>query len=332
MSDETYRTIFAFPRMVEDLLRGFAARGWADELDFSTLRKAPAEYVSDDRLRRRGDTVWQAHFRDGRHLLVLLEFQSRDDPGMALRILAYTSLLYQELARNERWLRDAGSRLPLVLPVVIYNGAAPWRAAQEVSELVQPAEGELASCRPSQRYRLLDERHGGEDDLPDRNLVTAVVRLERIRSPSDLIEVTGTLRAWLRRPEDDGLERAFAGWVREIARRIVPEGTRLGPEMTLEDVRMTLVERVGEWPKEWVREGLAQGLGHERALLRRQAASRFGASAAERLSEVLADISDPERLAEIGEWLVRCDTGGELLARADSVRRAPDGGSAGDRP
>ena len=59
MHDERYRTVFAFPRMVEDLLRGFAAREWAAALDFSTLRKLPAEYVSDERLVRRGDTVWQ---------------------------------------------------------------------------------------------------------------------------------------------------------------------------------------------------------------------------------------------------------------------------------
>ena len=45
MHDERYRTVFAFPRMVEDLLRGFAAREWAAALDFSTLRKLPAEYV-----------------------------------------------------------------------------------------------------------------------------------------------------------------------------------------------------------------------------------------------------------------------------------------------
>ena len=36
--DKRYKTIFAFPRMIEDLLRGFAAREWADKLDFSTLR------------------------------------------------------------------------------------------------------------------------------------------------------------------------------------------------------------------------------------------------------------------------------------------------------
>ena len=64
MHDERYRTVFAFPRMVEDLLRGFAAREWAAALDSSTLGKVPAEYVSDERLVHRGDTVWQVCVHD----------------------------------------------------------------------------------------------------------------------------------------------------------------------------------------------------------------------------------------------------------------------------
>ena len=88
---------------------------------------------------------------------------------------------------------------------------------------------------------------------------------------------------------------------------------------------MTLEERVAEWPKQWfregreqgVREGVEQGLEHERALLRRLAVSRFGAETAERVSGVLAGIADPEGLAEVGEWLVRCETGDEFLARVD---------------
>ena len=95
MQDEIYKRPFAFPRMVEDLMRGFAAREWAAAIDISTLRKLPAEYVSDELRKRIGDTVWAVRLRDGRYLLVMLEFQSRDDPMMALRILAYTSLLYQ---------------------------------------------------------------------------------------------------------------------------------------------------------------------------------------------------------------------------------------------
>ena len=107
---------------------------------------------------------------------------------------------------------------------------------------------------------------------------------------------------------------------------------------------MTLVERVSEWPKQWAREGreqgmregiergiergIEQGLAHERALLRRMAASRFGADTAEHLSEVLAGIADPERLAEVGEWLVRSDTGDEFIARVIPARSEGDHGDA----
>ena len=163
-------------------------------------------------------------------------------------------------------------------------------------------------------------------DARYRNLVTAVVRLERIRSPWDVIRVTRMLRHWLRRPEDDELRRVFAAWMREIAEPFVSPGETLAPEMTLEEIEMTVVERAAEWSKQWIREGIVQGLAHERALLRRMAASRFGTETAERLAEALAGISDPERLAEIGEWLVRCETGGEFLARVAAAETEADRG------
>ena len=340
MQDEIYKKLFAFPRMVEDLMRGFAAREWAAAIDFSTLRKLPTEFVSDDLLKRRGDTVWVARFHDGRHLLMVLEFQSRDDPGMALRILAYTSLLYQELLRNEAPVLDPGRRLPLVLPVVLYNGETPWKATNRLAALIQPAERALAPYQPSQLHYVLDERHAAEDDFPRQNLVTAMLRVERVDSPSDLIVALDVLRERFRRPEDADLRRAFTDWVRRIAQRLVPGGEKLAAQMTLEDMRMSVVERVGEWPKQWVREGREQGMreglrqgiekgieqgiergrAEERALLRRMTASRFGAEAAERLAAALVEVADPERLCEIGEWLVCCETAEELLARVNSVR------------
>ena len=38
MHDPGYKRLFAQPRMVQDLLHGFAARDWSDALDFSTSR------------------------------------------------------------------------------------------------------------------------------------------------------------------------------------------------------------------------------------------------------------------------------------------------------
>ena len=96
---------------------------------------------------------------------------------------------------------------------------------------------------------------------------------------------------------------------------------------------MSVVERAAEWPKQWLREGREQGLAEgreqgieqgieqgvdqQRALLCRMAAARFGDETAARLTSVLAPITDPERLAEIGEWLGSCDTAAGFLARVD---------------
>ena len=68
--------------MVEDLLRGFVAGPQADDIDFSTLEKLSAEYVSDELLKRHGDAAWRVRLRERwLHLVVLLEFQSRTSRG-----------------------------------------------------------------------------------------------------------------------------------------------------------------------------------------------------------------------------------------------------------
>ena len=68
-------------------------------------------------------------------------------------------------------------------------------------------------------------------------------------------------------------------------------------------------------------EGRAEGRAEQRALLRRQAARRFDAGTAERLAELLAGVDDPACLADVGDWLVDCATGSELLERCSSLRR-----------
>ena len=174
---------------------------------------------------------------------------------------------------------------------------------------------------------LRDARATCEDnELPRGNLVTAVVRLEKSRSPGDLVRVVEALQRWRQSPRDYELMRVFVDWVLRLTERFIPNKEEaLPPVRTLEGVTMTLEERVSQWPAQWIREGmeqgreqglaqgLKQGLEHEQALLRRMAASRFGETTAERLSETLVHITDPERLADISDRLVRCDTEEEFL-------------------
>ena len=178
LHDENYKHLFASPLMVRDVLRACLPAHRLAAADLSSLGELSPEYVSDELRTRHGDTVW--HLRLGRRrafLLVLLEFQAQNDRLMALRILTYTGLLLLELARN-RPPEVAGERLPAVLPVVLYNGTERWTAAPDMGSLITPVGPWLGPYQPSQRYRLIDLQRVAADDLPYRNLLRAVARLE----------------------------------------------------------------------------------------------------------------------------------------------------------
>ena len=182
----------------------------------------------------------------------------------------------------------------------------------------------LARYQPSLCYELLDVRGCGADDLPARNLVSALIGLENSRTPGELERWLDALLDWVRGPGEGELKRAFGAWIRRalLAHRF--PGAVLEREAELEEIRTMLEEQVREWTQQWFEEGreegrergIEQGRAEERALLCRMTARKFDADTAERLSGVLNGLVDPERLAEVGEWIIECETGAELLDRA----------------
>ena len=322
MHDPAYKRLFSQRLVVQDLLRGFVAREWSDALDFSTLAPVPASFVSDRMRDRHGDLVWQVRFRgDWLYLMVLLEFQSSVDPAMAVRVLTYTGLLYEKLV-DDGVLSEHG-KLPPVLPIVIYNGSGRWTAAEDVAEMIAGGGDALARHQPALRYYLLDEGSIGADDLPGRNLVSALIALETNRERERTPALVAALIERLRELGSAELTRVFQEWVDQVLAPRVPRSAESEPLARLEEVRTMLAERVKEWTAEWVAEGreqgLKEGIEQERRLLSRQAARKFEAETAPRLSALLERVADPERLAEVGEWIIACETEEELLARVQAA-------------
>ena len=303
--DAACKLLFSFSAMVRDLLTEFFPREWVEELDLSTLERWPESTVSDDLLQRHQDRVWRVRFRDRwLYVLVLLELQSTVDRTMAVRILAYTALLYQDL------LRTSSELLPPVLPIVLHHGRERWTAAEDVAGLATSPGEFLAPYQPAQRYFLLDV---GSCPLPEgRNLMAGLIRLEHSRSPEEVEAVLAAFTEWLLGPDHEGLRRAFGEWMRQVhvpARRLGREWP--GPEDWTED-RTMLYETVQEWTVQWLAEGRAEGRAE---VMRRQAARKFDAMTANRLAEELERVHDPERVVEVGEWLIECGSGEELLDR-----------------
>ena len=340
MHDPAYKLLFSRPRMVRDLLDGFAARSWSGALDFESLAPLPASFVGRELQQRHGDLIWRVRFRDDRwlYLVLLLEFQASVEPAMALRILEYTALLYRRLVAHGV-LREHGV-LPPVLPVVLYNGRRRWTAPVEVTKLLAAGNDVLAPYQPSQRYYVLDVACAADADLPADNLVSALIGLEKTRDAAGLREALKVLSDLLRQQKDDALTEAFVTWLHQGLRhagRLPADGE--DPLARLQETQTMLEETVREWTREWLEQGRAQGIEQgraqgieqgieqgrvqgieqgrhaERALLCRLAARKFDAGAAEGLAAALAGVTDPDRLAQVGDWIIECASASDLLAR-----------------
>lgn len=256
--DEGYKLLFSHASLVADVLRGFIKEDWVKEVDFESLERVEGSYVSEKLRRRESDMLWKVRWR-GRSLYVyiLLEFQTRVDRFMGVRLMGYLALLYQDLIKQRAFTRSG--KLPPVFLLVLYNGKRRWLSALDVADLIEPVPGGLEAYRPHLRYALLDEGRIPEMELEsERNLAAAFFRMEKSRDVEELRRAIGRMTAESRL--DESLRRSVHTWVTEVLIPARFPEFPLAEARSLEEVQTMLAENVKQWTREWKREGMEEGL------------------------------------------------------------------------
>ncbi len=314
--DHSYKQLFSHAALVRDLLQGFVQEAWIDDLDLATLEKTQSSYVSDDLREREDDAIWRVRCRDEWiYVYILIEFQSTVDRFMAVRLMTYIGLLYQDLIRTGQLL-DNG-KLPPVFPLVLYNGKQPWSGATSVQDLIQEVPGGLSKYRPTLTYLLLDESHHQLQGVPADNLVAAIFRLEQSNEPADVYGVVQNLIEWLKAPEQTSLRRSFAVWIRRVLLPVRLPGQEMPEINDLMEVNAMLAERVKEWTHEWEAKGIQKGLRKGRqegeiGILLRQMRLKFGGLDTETIARVQS--ADTEQLSSWSERILSAKTVEEIFS------------------
>ena len=325
--DAAWKRLFGLQVVVRHLLRGFVP-DVAEVLDLNALREISASWAGADAEQRHGDAVWRAPYADGsgRSLVLLLEFQSTVDLAMALRVLRYEGMAFDDLRRQGEVDADGELRL---LSVVLYSGTARWTAPGGATHVTVGPDGEVLRSRP---YLLLDSAAVAQDDLAADNIVAALFHLDNAPSAHDAIEgvrtLAGSLSESLEPAERDTVLEGLIDWLaitlpnapdREAATAIAALRTTL---LNREAGMTRLAQRAREWEAEWLRQGIErgieqgveQGIASQRAMLCRQAGRKFGSDAAAELARLLARVPDTERLERVGDAIIDSESADALIA------------------
>jgi len=293
--DHGYKRLFSYPQAVAELVRGFFPPDWVEHLDLSTLERAGNDFISGDLRERRSDVIWRIRWKGEREawLYLLLEFQSTIDPCMAVRLLTYSGLLLEEIVRKEKLKPGVG--IPAVLPVVLYNGERPWRAALDLARLCFEAPESLLGHLPRLRYLLRDEKRL-DLDRPElyRNTIALLFRIETSRKPAEVSRWIRELSVLL--PRDEELRRTITVWLVSVLRRIFP-GVIIPEVADLEGDTMTVLEAN---MRRWQRKVRAESM---REILLQQIERRFGPLPKDKRSRIKA-ITSLTRLRRLADQIL----------------------------
>jgi len=323
--DGLYHRLFDHPDMVRELLREFLAGPWLDDLDLDRMTRESARFHAATGDRREGDMIWRIPRRDGgdTYLMLLLEFQSTSDRWMALRVLVYAGLLWQQLVNEKRLPPDG--RLPPILPVVLYNGDWRWAAPLALHELIGLQGGSpLWQWQPAMRYQIVDEGAFPDDDLASRDALLALLfRLESSPDPAQVVVLTDAVLAWFRR--HPGFERLRPVFVDMLGTLLVPLGPGVRVPDELLEVRNMLATRAEVWNRQRQEaELMAELRGEQRGELRGQKKGRQEGEAAllRRLLE--------HRFGVLPDWARDRIAAADIAALEDWGLRVLDAGSLDD--
>jgi len=326
--DNSYKLLFSEPEIVADLLKGFVDEPWVKYLDFSTLEKMPTHCITDDLRDREDDVIWRVKCKnEWLYIYLLIEFQSTVDYFMAVRLMTYIGLLYQDLIKQFKLGKN--DKLPPVFPVVLYNGKPRWTAATELNQLIQDLPTGFNKYKPSLRYLTLDEGRYSETELkPLKNLVAAIFRLENSTTEIDIINVIDDLIKWLVAPEQNNTRRVFNIWIKRVLLKSNKIKQPVDNLINLTEVRKMFAENVANWHVKWenkgIKKGIEQGIkqgieqnhlkmiNRERQLFNRMINKRFGENTATLALKLLNQFNEND-LDKLGDIFIDSNSSQTLL-------------------
>ncbi len=320
--DTGYKELFSYPELVQQLIEGFIPSEIAALMDFSTLKNHNGHYITPLFEEKIEDVVWSVKLQDGAnrlevYLYILLEFQSSDDPRMALRFMHYIANFYSQLIKQNEI--KSAEALPPVLPIVLYNGNVRWRAPLNMLDLIHPVPEFLQAYQPKLDYYLVDEGAYSEQQLAQIDSpMSGVFTLENAKDKQQLIAAVERITRILKnRPDKKRLDAVITRWFKRHLQRM-QLGIKLDELNSLAEEQTMLAENLQNWLRSEVNAGRQEGklegkLEGYAQLISKQLKLRFPQSDVSDYEAVLTQAT-PERLECIAEQLLSAKTLEEALA------------------
>ncbi|MFT4974408.1 MAG: putative transposase/invertase (TIGR01784 family) [Myxococcota bacterium] len=292
--DHLFRYGFGQSDVARAHFKAYLPAAIVDGVDWTGLEQMHESFIDEELKKTESDLLYRAPLKAGGEifLYVLFEHQRSRDYRMPLRLLGYMVRIWTKWEAEHGGSPRRKPQLPLIVPMVLYNGKKRWTVGSEFIDLFPAGEvrDAMRSMIPNFGYDMLDLSQTPDDDIQGAALGQMVLLLLKWADRDDFWE---RLPAWLKTMETIlntpshgiGTIEAMLRYIMSVAAGPLPDAIR--PQL-----RQHLTPRVEEtlmtWAEQLKQQGIEQGkqIGIEQGI-EQGAAERDRAEQLRRTQQVL---------------------------------------------
>ncbi|MCI0493642.1 Rpn family recombination-promoting nuclease/putative transposase [candidate division KSB1 bacterium] len=173
--DSGYKKLFSNKVIFRQLLETFVNEDWIKELDFDTCETVDKTFISYHYVETESDIIYKIKWLGKEaYIFILIEFQSRVERFMALRILNYLTSFYMDYLASNHGVK----MLPAIFPIVLYNGEGKWTAPVRLAELIEDHHRLGRFAIDFEYFKIAENEFSRDELLQIRNIVSTLFLAE----------------------------------------------------------------------------------------------------------------------------------------------------------
>jgi hypothetical protein len=180
-------------------------------LDITALEISKDQFIDSELEHQLSDMLFRVYCKDYMSAYIYLLFQHKGNPEP---LMSYLLFRYMERIWEQTINQDLIGHLPLIIPVVIYNGSTPWNVATQFSKLFG-SNSELSLFLPDFQYIMCDLSHISEFDFSDSKILETGMHLLKSIHDNDFEDQLPHLLNPLKQFIDDNYIKRFLAYVVE---------------------------------------------------------------------------------------------------------------------
>ena len=214
--DKSYKDLYSKKEIAIDLLKNFFNKDFTKDLRVEDLTLVNKSYISSDYEELESDIVYRVKIGDTEAIFyILIEFQSRIDYRMPLRLLFYMCEILREFSKNENHqYNNKRIKIPVVIPIVLYNGKEVWDVPTELRKIFYNEE-KFHSGVLNFTYDIFDINNGftKEELVNSRNVTAAIFLLDQKITPQEFLERVKAIALFFDKLSTEEL-KSIKHWIR----------------------------------------------------------------------------------------------------------------------